>query len=71
MDSLVTLIPLLDSQTTDEYDLQGLFTEWAANDDVFRTEFLEGVVLYRPAIKNPTRLSYQTRCANTGVPISS
>lgn len=40
----MTLIPFLDGQTTEEYDLQGLFTDWAANDDVFRTEFLEGVV---------------------------
>lgn len=40
----MTVVPLLDSQKPEEHDLQRLFTEWAATDDVFRPEFLSGVV---------------------------
>lgn len=42
----MTLIPLLDSQKPEEHDLKDLFTEWAAIDDVFRPEFLNGVVFF-------------------------
>lgn len=40
----MTVVPLLNSQKPEERYLQALFTEWAATNDVFRPEFLNGVV---------------------------
>lgn len=48
----MTVVPLID-QTPEEYDLQSLFTAWAASDDVFRTEFLEGVFFVSTSDQKP------------------
>lgn len=49
----MTVVPLPDSQKPEDYDLQGLFTAWAANDDVFRTEYSHGVVFLSTSNQMP------------------